>query len=122
MGNKKREKDYSMTQTNKKFKLFEIVESLSYSMDLISETLVGHHKRVAYISLQIGKSMDLSVKDIRKLVIAALIHDLGVFYLNQNLSDLSFDSEDNQHAEIGYRLLYGMFPLEDVATIIRYHH
>ncbi|MFO7849792.1 MAG: HD domain-containing protein [Spirochaetia bacterium] len=103
-------------------KLFEIIRSLSYSMDLISNTIVGHHKKVAYVALQLGREMELSNIDIKKLVISALIHDLGVFYLHQSFADLSFDSADNQHAEIGYILLQGIFPLEDVPEIIRYHH
>ncbi|MFP4490412.1 MAG: HD-GYP domain-containing protein [Spirochaetaceae bacterium] len=103
-------------------KLYEIVRSLSYSMDLISNTIVGHHKKVAYIALQLGKRLELSVEEMKKLVISALLHDLGVFYLHQNFADLSFDSEKNRHAEIGYRLLEGIFPLKDVPEIVRYHH
>jgi len=111
-----------MTKINEKIDIYEILKSFSYSLDLISETVVGHHKKVAYISLELGEEMNLSNKQLKKLIISALIHDLGVFYLHQNFSDLSFDSRSNQHAEIGYQLLKNNFPISDIPEIIRYHH
>jgi HD superfamily phosphodiesterase len=41
-------------------KLYQLVKSLSRAMDLISETVVGHHKKVAYISLKLGESFNLN--------------------------------------------------------------
>ena len=111
-----------MRKYNEKIGVYEILKSFSYSMDLISETVVGHHKKVAYISLELGREMNLSETQLKKLVISALIHDLGVFYLHQSFSDLSFDSRSNQHAEIGYQLLKNYSPIADIPEIIRYHH
>ncbi|HKL74436.1 MAG TPA: HD domain-containing phosphohydrolase [Halanaerobiales bacterium] len=111
-----------MKKINEKIGIYEILKSFSYSMDLISETVVGHHNKVAYISLELGKEMNLSNTQLKKLVISALIHDLGVFYLHQSFSDLSFDSRRNQHAEIGYHLLKNNSPIADIPEIIRYHH
>lgn len=111
-----------MKKINEKIGIYEILKSFSYSMDLISETVVGHHNKVAYISLELGKEMNLSNTQLKKLVISALIHDLGVFYLHQSFSDLSFDSRSNQHAEIGYQLLKNNTPVSDIPEIIRYHH
>ncbi|MGM0437432.1 MAG: HD-GYP domain-containing protein [Bacillota bacterium] len=111
-----------MSKFDEKIGVYEILKSFSYSMDLISETVVGHHKKVAYISLELGQEMNLSETQLKKLVISALIHDLGVFYLHQSFSDLSFDSRSNQHAEIGYQLLKSNSPIADIPEIIRYHH
>lgn len=111
-----------MPEFNSKITLYEILKSFSYSMDLISKTVVGHHKKVAYISLEIGREMDLSETELKKLVISALIHDLGVFSIHQTFADLSFDTRSNQHAEIGYQLLKNNFPVPDIPEIIRYHH
>lgn len=105
-----------------KISLYKIIKSLSYSMDLINETIIGHHKKVAYMSLQLGKEMNLTKDEIQKLIMAALIHDLGVFYLNQSFSDLTFDNKNNQHAEIGYQLLQKYFPIPEISEIILYHH
>ncbi|MGM0411628.1 MAG: HD-GYP domain-containing protein [Bacillota bacterium] len=105
-----------------KIELYNIIKSLSYSMDLISEEIVGHHKKVAYVSMKLAQEMELDESKIHKLLISALIHDLGVFYLNQKYSDLSFDNKNNKHAEIGYRLLKKNFPINEIPEIIRYHH
>ena len=107
---------------NNKFSLYKVIKSLSYSMDLISTTIVGHHKKVAYISLELANEMNLNNKEKKEIVMAAMIHDLGVFYLNQNYSDLKFDNKNNKHAEIGYSLLKNNFPVDNISKAILYHH
>ncbi|MFP4015538.1 MAG: HD domain-containing phosphohydrolase [Halanaerobiales bacterium] len=106
----------------KNFSLYEVLKMFSGALDLISRELVGHHRQVAYISYMIGKEMEMTESKLRKLVISALIHDIGIFYLNQSISDLCFDSRDDFHAEVGYQLIKSHFPLEDIPDIIRYHH
>ena len=126
-----------------------MLKSFSYCMDLISKTIVGHHNKVAYISLEIGRRMDLSDLKLKKLVISALMHDLGIFYVqkfsntsmdviaadekfNNSLYDLNFfktflnldfdDSRIKNHAEIGYQLFKDKSPISEIPEIIRYHH
>lgn len=128
----------------KKISVYEMVKSFSYSMDLISKAIVGHHNRVAYISLEIGREMGLNETRLKKLVISALIHDLGIFYIQKftdsitegnyedsfydlncinTLLDLDFNhNEVNSHAEIGYHLFKNNSPIADIPEIIRYHH
>ncbi|MFN2340926.1 MAG: HD domain-containing phosphohydrolase [Halanaerobium sp.] len=106
----------------KKYDSYSLVKSLSYSMDLISKTLVGHHKRVAYISYRFGLELGLETKEMEKLIAAALIHDLGIFYLDQTYHDLSFDNETNYHAEVGFKLIEQNDLDLEIAEIIKYHH
>ncbi|MFN2340642.1 MAG: HD domain-containing phosphohydrolase [Halanaerobium sp.] len=106
----------------KKYNSYSLIKSLSYSMDLISKTLVGHHKRVAYISYRFGLELGLKTKEMEKLISAALIHDLGIFYLDQKYQDLRFDNETNYHAEVGFKL-FELNSLDlEIAEIIKYHH
>ncbi|MFW5985579.1 MAG: HD domain-containing protein, partial [Halanaerobiaceae bacterium] len=100
---------------------YDTITTLTSAMDLISETVIGHHKRTAYIALKLGQQLDLNQKDLQKLVLSALIHDLGVFYLNQKFSDLKFDQPNNRHAKIGALLLEDSI-LDDFSDIIKYHH
>jgi len=111
-----------MTNDKEKINLYKIIKILSQSMDLISETIVGHHQKVAYISLRLGESLNLTDKEIQKLVLTALVHDLGVFYLNQQFSDLGFETKDNKHALVGYLLSKNLFPLKEIPEYIKYHH
>ena len=107
---------------NQKYNVFDIIKSLSYSMDLISKTLVGHHKRVAYVSYRLGLKLDLETGKLKKLIAAALIHDLGIFYLDQEYQDLKFDNKTNYHAEVGFKLLEQNSIDLEIANIIKYHH
>lgn len=111
-----------MDKTHDRIPLYDILKSFSAALDLISQEVVGHHKKVAYIAMMLGREIGLADEDNKKLVIAALIHDIGVFYLNQSFEDLTFDIKDNYHAEVGYQLTKNYFPINDVPGIIRYHH
>jgi len=106
----------------KNYNSYSLVKSLSYAMDLISETLVGHHKRVAYISYKFGLELGLKTKEMHKLISAALIHDLGIFYLDQKYHDLSFDNATNYHSEVGFKLIEQNSLNFEIAKIIKYHH
>ncbi|QTL97171.1 HD domain-containing protein [Iocasia frigidifontis] len=108
-------KEYSIS-------LYKILKSFSSAMDLISTEVVGHHKKVAYICYVLGLELGLKPLELKDLIFAALIHDIGVFYLDQNFSDLAFDSRSNLHAEVGYQLSRDYFPSKRVAKIIKYHH
>ncbi len=111
-----------MYEKNNKVSLYSILKTFSAAMDLISKEVVGHHRQVAYIAYVIGKEMNLGDDQLRKLIISALIHDVGVFYLNETFEDLDFDSPNDFHAEVGYQLIRENFPIEGIPEIIRYHH
>ncbi len=102
--------------------LYKLTKAVSNAVDLISTKVVGHNRQVAYITLQLAQEMGLKKKAVKKAAIAGLIHDLGVFYLGQDYSDLRFDQKDNRHAEAGYILAEKNFPDADIPEIIRYHH
>lgn len=108
--------------------LFDLVESLSIAIDLISPVIVNHHRRVAFICYQLARELDLPDLQTRDLVIAAMIHDCGALSNAQKQLTLHFDLVESelfsiaQHAETGYRLLRGFSPFARVAEIIRFHH
>jgi len=101
----------------------DLILSLSKSLDLIIPALVGHHMRVAYIALQIALKLDLDKKNIRNLVIAALLHDAGALSLEERMDALKFDMiNPNHHARAGYFLLNEYKSFNRAAKIIKYHH
>ncbi|AGB40882.1 HD-GYP domain-containing protein [Halobacteroides halobius DSM 5150] len=106
--------------------LFDMVVSLSDALDLISSTVTGHHKRVAYIATSIADKLDLSQQEKEELLIAGALHDVGALALNKKLSSLMFDfnasTDVGNHAELGYQTLHKFSPFKRVAKIIRYHH
>lgn len=103
--------------------LFELVTCLSEATDLVSPALTDHHKKVAYISLCLGRELGLSLGSINQLVIAGAFHDIGALSLKERLDALHFEIENPyQHAETGYHLLKIFSPLSQIADFIRFHH
>ena len=110
-------------QTDFRIPVFDLLVSVTEALDLVSNVLVDHHKKVAYLSLQIASEMDLSTEQQRQVAVAALLHDIGAISLDERMQALEFELTDTQaHSERGAQLM-GMFPpLSAEAEIIRHHH
>ena len=104
--------------------LVDIVMAFSTAMDLISTSIVDHHKRVAYIAYRIARQMHLSKEMQSNTILAGALHDIGAISLKErlNLKNYELLQEDTNHAEIGYRLMERYPPFIPLANIIRYHH
>lgn len=105
--------------------LNEVVLALSDALDLVGTHVVQHGKRVAFMSLQCGRSLQLEESDRGDLLLAAVLHDCGVSSTRLHLrlleGDLSFE-DAHEHAEDGAALLARFLPLSRVAEIVRLHH
>ncbi len=95
---------------------------LSNAMDLVSPSVVDHHKRVAYIASSIAAEMGLSEEKQEDLIMAGLLHDIGAISLKDRLDALNFELESSAHAELGYRLIRTFPTFSNIASLIRFHH
>lgn len=113
----------SAVQTDFRIPVFDLLVSVTEALDLVSGQLVDHHKKVAYLSLQIAAELGLPTEQQRQVAVAALLHDIGAISLDERKQALQFELQDTKaHCERGAQLL-GMFePLAPEAEIIRYHH
>ena len=103
--------------------LFEMAAALSSVIDMISTELQGHHKRVAYISANMSRIMNLDIKKRNDVLLAGLLHDCGALSLKEKLGALRFDADNpHNHAVIVYKLLKDFSHFKDIAQIIRCHH
>lgn len=103
--------------------IYSIIKSLSSAMDLVSQNVLGfHHLKTSYIAYRLAEELLLEADEILDLIITSLIHDSGVFYLKTDFKELTFDTSENRHAYVGYRIFADTFPIDNVAEIIRYHH
>ncbi len=108
---------------NSKISLFDLVACLSDAMDFIDPAVVNHHKQVASIAYRIGKEMALPPAELKELVLAGALHDIGAFSLKERRDILAFEMENpHPHAEKGYALLRFFKPLANIAPMIRFHH
>jgi len=107
------------------FSIFDFVSSLSEAIDLVAPEINNHHKKVAYVSYNIAKEMNLSDEEKRDIVLASILHDIGAFTGEERMRiklALFDDDSCDQHAIMGYHLLRNFEPLANAATMIKYHH
>lgn len=103
--------------------IFDFVLCLSEAVDMISPLVADHHKRTAQICYSLGKQLHLPEPDLRTLVIAAALHDVGGLTKGDRLSALDFEYQDPYgHSVLGYLLLKPFLPFAEVANVIRFHH
>lgn len=104
--------------------LLDFVISISSAIDHIDPRLAHHHKRVAYIASQIAREIGMTQKSQYDVVLAGLLHDIGILSALERGKLLEFgDAPDrDRHCEIGYQLLNKFRHFGDVSAIIRYHH
>lgn len=104
--------------------LLDFVISISSAIDHIDPRIANHHKSVAYIACQIAREMGLTQGAQYDVVIAGLLHDIGVLSASEHNKLLSFDdtTDHKQHCEIGYQLLKKFRHFGNVSTIVRHHH
>jgi putative nucleotidyltransferase with HDIG domain len=109
-------------------RVFEIITVLINAMEDKDPYTSGHTTRVAQYALAIGKRLGLSQEQMRLLNHAAAAHDIGkigipieVIEKNGHLTEkekLMMES----HPIRGMKILSSIDYLEDIASIIMYHH
>ncbi len=104
-----------------------LLESFSRSLDLVSPTLLDHHRKTAWLSHRIAQAAGLRGLELRTVVFAALLHDIGCLSLAERFRCLEFersfhDVEQGEHAEIGYHLLREFAPFAEIAKVVRHQH
>ena len=110
-------------QRNITVNLGNLVLSLSDAMDLASPLLIQHQQRTAFVVWEMGKAARLSIERLEKVFIAALLHDIGAFSLEEKISLRDFEIEKVEDHCIRGELLLNNIPwLKDSAKIIRFHH
>lgn len=88
----------------------------------------NHSRNVSKYSKILAKAHGLSDADIHKTATAGLLHDVGKIIIDTSilksseiLTDEEFE-EIKKHADIGYRILFNVEGLRDIAKIILCHH
>jgi putative nucleotidyltransferase with HDIG domain len=102
--------------------LIDIAGGISSALDYISPAVTGHHRRVGLASALMGNRVGIKPSSLVDLLLAGLLHDIGAFSMDLALDGLSFDSDLEEHAVVGYRLLKDHPFLERASRMILYHH
>lgn len=102
-----------------------IIESLVRAWEFGFPGMRGHARRVADLSMAIGRGMGLVENDIEALEYAALMHDIGMIGLEDELSSPDANSRTERligdHVRLGAEIVSEL-PRRDVREMILNHH
>jgi putative two-component system response regulator len=88
----------------------------------------GHSERVTYISMILGKAMNLSKQEIKSLQTGAIFHDLGKIGIYPTLLNKPASLTDDemllikQHPTIGEKIIKPIAFDKEVSSIVSQHH
>ncbi len=108
--------------------LFGAVKALANAIDATSSWTRGHSEKVAEISVEIGKALDLPEELLEKLRLGALLHDIGklgippeIINKPEKLTSEEYE-EIKEHPIWGYRILKPVKAFADIIPMVLYHH
>ena len=106
----------------------DILRSSVQTLELFDSYTESHSDEVSKLSLEIGRLLNLSDKDLRELYWASLVHDIGKIgvsteVLNKNGKLTSEEySLVKEHSNFGYKVLSKTDSLKDIAISVKHHH
>ncbi|MFW5986582.1 MAG: HD-GYP domain-containing protein [Halanaerobiales bacterium] len=109
-----------------RLRISELFLTLSRALDMSNTRVLKHSRRVAYISLELARRLRLSTKRLNQVVLAALIHDIGIVndkYKQEAHNHFVVDRQlARKHSQQGYELTRNIHFLPGIDEIIRYHY
>jgi HD-GYP domain-containing protein (c-di-GMP phosphodiesterase class II) len=82
----------------------------------------GHAQRVADYCTVLATQMNLGVDDVRRVRLAALLHDAGKAAVRMASANATPEQIHEQHLQAGEKMLTGVEGLELVIAALRCHH
>ncbi len=106
-----------------KVNLGNLLLSLSEAIDLADSSLTQHQQRTAFIVWEMAKEAGMSHERMSHLFVAALLHDIGAFSLEEKIAMKNFEIEDVESHCIRGEILMKKIPwFTPTSAIIRHHH
>jgi len=108
--------------------LYQVIKITSDIIELKDSYTSEHQKKVAKISVAIGREMNLPQERLTFITLCALLHDIGKIaipseIINKPSSLTPLEKQImNTHSEIGYNLLKKINVLKEIAPVIYQHH
>ncbi|QIA28135.1 HD domain-containing protein [Thermaerobacter sp. PB12/4term] len=104
------------------------IRALALALEAKDRYTYGHADRVARLSVEIGKALNLPDKQLELLQYAGILHDIGKIGVRDEILNKPgrYTQEEyeemKKHPVIGARIVSGVDSLEVVARWIRHHH
>ncbi len=104
------------------------LEALTAAIDAKDPYTRGHSQRVAHLTQQLARALELDEEQVRQMRIAGLVHDVGKIGVPEavltkpgRLTEQEF-VWIRRHPEIGYRILKDIPQLREILPGVLYHH
>ncbi|MBQ2645550.1 HD domain-containing protein [bacterium] len=104
------------------------IKAIVEAMDAKDSFTMGRSRRVTFYTMKMVKALNLDNDTANKIELAAMLHDIGmigvsddIIYKVDKLSDEDW-KEIKNHVKHGVRILEDIKQLKDVVEIIKYHH
>ncbi|SDX51721.1 HD-GYP domain-containing protein [Tepidimicrobium xylanilyticum] len=110
---------------NLNIKLSQLLNSLSFSLEVAENRYYNHSRRTAYIAYCIAEEMELNDEEAADIYYAALIHDIGMAgYLSKySVDQIHFEEElKREHCYYGYKILDKLSFMGKIKEYILHHH
>lgn len=107
---------------------FEVIAALVAAVDVKDRETLGHNRRVAHLSVQIGRQLGMTATELRVLARSGLLHDVGKLGIPDAILEKQGPLDESElalmktHPEIGVTILSrgGHFKRELLGVL--YHH
>ena len=103
---------------------FSIIRIIEKALDYVDPRLMNHGKHVAYLTYRVLKKQSrYNEGDIHKMLLVALLHDIGAYKTEEIDKMLRFETQKVwEHSVYGYLFIKYFSPLPEMAPAILFHH
>lgn len=105
------------------FNYFNVINTIRKSLNFIDNNITNHGDEVAYIVYKIASHLNFDKEDLKSLVIASMLHDIGACKTDNLNEFLNFENNSTEkHIVYGYLFIKYFSPIPQMAKTILYHH
>lgn len=103
-------------------RLTATIRAMATAMEIGDPNQQGHAQRVTDYCTAIATQMSLPVDDLRRLRVAALIHDAGKVAVRLSTPNATPEQIQEQHVQASEKMITGIEGFEQILAAVRYHH
>jgi HD-GYP domain-containing protein (c-di-GMP phosphodiesterase class II) len=106
----------------------DTVEALANALEANDEYTSSHARWITDLSLKVGEGLGLDARQLKRLELGALFHDIGKIGIPQHILQKAGPLTDEEravmetHPELGERIIAPIDRLEEVRPIVRHCH
>lgn len=98
----------------------DLAAALGATMNLINPAVEHHHEQVGYLSFLLARELGMGKEDYLVTVSAALMHDVGALFTEEQSSSLDFEVSPGTVAFIGANMMSDLPFFDQVGEVVRY--